>query len=101
MISFTKCGDDQFTCNDGLCVDIGDRCNRDPGCLDQSDEFNCKIINPGKSYQSFIAPPPNNETEKKVQIHIASDIVAILDIDEIASIFQVQFFLHFSWYDPR
>ena len=80
------------------------RCNSDPGCHDLSDEFDCQIINPGKSYQSFIAPPPNNLTglmEKKVEIDISADIVAILDIDEIASIFQVQFFLHFSWYDPR
>merc|ERR1719270_1497231 len=87
---------------DGLCVDISDRCNSDPGCFDLSDEFDCKIINPGKSYQSFIAPPPISDTgEKKVQIDISADIISILDIDEISSIFQVQFFLYFSWHDPR
>ena len=32
---------------------------------------------------------------------MSADIVSILDIDEISSIFQVQFFLHFSWFDPR
>ena len=78
------------------------RCNSDPGCFDLSDEFDCKIINPGKSYQSFIAPPPISDTgEKKVQIDISADIISILDIDEISSIFQVQFFLYFSWHDPR
>ena len=78
------------------------RCNSDPGCYDLSDEFDCKIINPGKSYQSFIAPPPlSNTGMKKIQIDVSADIVAILDMDEISSIFQVQFFLYLSWHDPR
>ena len=79
------------------------RCNSNPGCYDLSDEFDCKIINPGKSYQSFIAPPaqPEAEADGKVVIAVSADIVSILDIDEISSIFQVQFFLHFSWFDPR
>ena len=75
------------------------RCNSDPGCDDLSDEFNCQIINPGKSYQSYIAPKP--QTEEKINIDVSADIISILDIDEISSIFQVQFNLHFSWYDPR
>ena len=79
------------------------RCNSDPGCHDLSDEFDCQIINPGKSYQSFIAPPSQSGSydEDKVVIDVSADIVSILDIDEISSIFHVQFFLHFSWYDPR
>ena len=27
------------------------RCNSDPDCFDLSDEFDCKLINPGQSYQ--------------------------------------------------
>ena len=84
-------------------MDISHRCNSNPGCHDLSDEFNCKIINPGQSYQSFIAPPSQSGgyDEDNVVIDVSADIVSILDIDEISSIFQVQFFLHFSWYDPR
>ena len=60
------------------------------------------MINPGKAYQSFIAPPPKkNSMDKKVVIDIATDIVRILDIDELSGIFHVQFFLHFSWFDSR
>ena len=83
------------------------RCNSEPDCFDLSDEFDCKLINPGKSYQSFIAPPPihniQNQSlvENKVIIDISTDIVRILDIDEISGIFHVQFFLHFSWFDSR
>jgi hypothetical protein len=70
-----------------------------------SDEFDCKKIDPGLSYQNFIAPPPLrlNTTEKDVKITVAisADIISILDIDEIDSIFHVQFFLHLTWYDSR
>ena len=60
----------------------------------------------GKSYQSFIAPPPitapyDHTSENNVIIGISTDIVRILDINEIAGIFHVQFFLHFSWFDSR
>ena len=53
-------------------------------------------------HQSFIAPPPMiNSSQSKVGIDISADIVSILDIDEISSIFHVQFFLHYSWFDSR
>ena len=78
------------------------RCNSDPGCEDLSDEFNCQIINPEKSYQSYIAPiSKENQIKNKIKIDVSADIISILDIDEISSIFQVQFNLHFSWYDLR
>ena len=42
-----------------------------------------------------------NSSQSKVGIDISADIVSILDIDEISSIFHVQFFLHYSWFDSR
>ena len=42
-----------------------------------------------------------NSSQNKVGIDISADIVSILDIDEISSIFHVQFFLHYSWFDSR
>ena len=42
-----------------------------------------------------------NSGQSKVGIDISADIVSILDIDEISSIFHVQFFLHYSWFDSR
>ena len=84
---------------------LSSRCNSKPDCSDLSDEFDCKKIDPGFSYQNFIAPPPLrlNTTVKDVKITVAisADIISILDIDEIDSIFHVQFFLHLTWYDSR
>ena len=63
----------QFTCDNGLCIDILDRCNRwaplmikfhpkyvissKPDCFDLSDEFQCRKIEPGPSYQVFMFNP--------------------------------------------
>ena len=81
------------------------RCNSRPDCTDLSDEFNCKKIEHGPSYQNFIAPPPlkSNHSEKnnKIIVEVSADIISILDIDEINSIFHVQFFLHLTWFDSR
>ena len=80
------------------------RCDSQPDCFDKSDEFRCSKIDPDGSYQKFIPPPPTalgNRTTDKIIIKVSSDIIDILEMDEINSIFQVQFYLHFTWYDNR
>ena len=74
------------------------------------------------SLQRYISPPPINSTDKII-IDVSADIMSILDINEISSIFQVlfqlvsnfsqslrltdqkwlqvQFFLHLTWQDSR
>ena len=40
LIKLTSCTEGSFTCDDGQCVDIEERCDQNPNCLDQSDEVN-------------------------------------------------------------
>ena len=42
------------------------------------------------SLQRYISPPPINSTDKII-IDVSADIMSILDINEISSIFQVSF----------
>ena len=100
ILSLTTCSDQQFTCNNGLCIHILDRCNRRPDCLDKSDEFDCKTISRNPDYQHNIAPPPQH-LQEKINIDVTMDIISILDIAERHSMFQVQFFLHLTWHDSR
>ncbi|KYN23000.1 Vitellogenin receptor [Trachymyrmex cornetzi] len=37
-----KCEEDHFTCTNGECIDIEDRCNGHYDCIDLSDEMNCR-----------------------------------------------------------
>ena len=37
----TTCSPDQFTCENGQCIEGHLRCNKDTDCIDLSDEFGC------------------------------------------------------------
>ena len=41
-MKLTGCGDDEFTCDSGDCVEMKKRCNHIPNCQDESDEKGCK-----------------------------------------------------------
>ena len=44
MLSLTACKKDEYTCNDGLCLPIDQRCNGKPECKDKSDEANVPLL---------------------------------------------------------
>ena len=46
----------QFTCDDGQCVTMEQRCNQHPDCRDRSDEQNCKVL--GEGYNRNVPPAP-------------------------------------------
>jgi hypothetical protein len=87
LLSLTTCDKEQFTCDNGFCIEMGKRCNSRPDCSDLTDEFDCDNLQLGTSYQKYIAPPPTTGSDK-VTIGVSADIVSVLDIDEISSIFQ-------------
>ena len=43
-MKMTGCSNKQFTCDDGQCVKMEERCDQLPNCDDQSDEQNCKVL---------------------------------------------------------
>lgn len=42
-LMLTRCGEDEFTCDDGSCVPLVDRCDLSIHCDDSSDEYNCQV----------------------------------------------------------
>merc|ERR1712212_1360321 len=45
MLKLTGCKEEgEFTCNDGQCIKMEERCNQVPDCRDESDERGCKLI---------------------------------------------------------
>ena len=55
-LKMSGCRKGNFTCNDGQCVSMDQRCNQLANCRDKSDEENCKILVLEKSYNKNIPP---------------------------------------------
>ena len=55
-MKLSGCADNEFTCDDGQCIQMRDRCDQILDCRDKSDEQNCKIIIIKDGYNNAIPP---------------------------------------------
>ena len=55
-LKLSVCKEDEFTCNDGHCVKMEERCNQMSNCKDDSDEVGCKILVLKESYNKRVPP---------------------------------------------
>ena len=99
-MSFSACTETEFTCDDGMCVDMSERCNGRVNCLDKSDEIECNIIVAESSYNKEMNPPPM-EDEDKAKIVTTVQLKEILGINEIEQTFHVSYEFTSQWKDLR
>ena len=73
----------QFTCDDGQCVSMEQRCNQLPECRDYSDEKNCSVLVLSEGYNKNVPPIfVDNGTKKKVNVYVSIDLSKVVDINE-------------------
>ena len=123
MLSLTSYASDQFTCNDGLCVDlhlrqarveycqpIGAvvqnivsqwellfRCDGRTDCKDAADELECRVIESNPSYNRFISPPG----EDKLPVMTSVTLHSFSRLDPILASYRAEFTVILSWRDAR
>ena len=69
-LTFSACRQDQFTCEDGQCIDVNNKCDHNTDCDDQSDEIGCELITFKKGYIKGIVPKETVDTVRNVTLMV-------------------------------
>ena len=101
QLALSSCSGDQFTCSDGVCIDILARCDNINTCRDKSDEADCARVKIDPTYQKFIVPPPHSADLALTEVKVGMNVETIMDINEVDGYFQVQFYLTLKWFESR
>ena len=102
-LKMTRCGDGEFTCDDGACVLMEERCNQVPDCRDKSDENGCQLIVFENNYNNKI--PPIGRTDEggtiPAQVGISITLMKVVDIAEVDHAIELQFQISMQWRENR
>ena len=55
-LKLSGCAVDEFTCDDGQCISITNRCDQIINCRDKTDEKECRLLVLDKGYNKDISP---------------------------------------------
>jgi len=98
-LTLTTCFPNKFTCDDGSCVRINQRCNLAIDCPDKSDEKNCEILVLGEDYLGELFPRELDNSALAVYVNVS--ILAFPKIDTLELFFTADFVLSLRWHDVR
>ena len=98
IMSLSFCSDEEYTCDDGNCVDMDHRCDGITQCEDKSDEKNCRIISPDENDNKFLVPPPL-PGEEDFYVEVSFYIQNVLLINEDENSVKMQHKVVKTWYN--
>ena len=97
-LKMSECQKNEFTCNDGQCVRMDQRCNQLPDCRDESDEENCNILLVKDGYNKKIPP---YFLDDPVNVSVSIELLRLVDINEEDHSIDIQFDISLLWKDKR
>ena len=92
--------DGEFTCDDGQCVTMEERCDQIPDCRDKSDERGCEMLVTEEGYNKGVPPFTVSQTDRSivpVQLNISIDLLKIVDMEETDHKIDFQFEITLEW----
>ena len=104
-MKLTGCTNTQFTCDDGQCVKMEERCDQMPDCVDETDEMDCRILALKKGYNKRVPPVGkiNGKAKrlKKVEVNVSLTLFKVVAIEEEDHSIQLQFQIILEWKENR
>ncbi|XP_071548102.1 uncharacterized protein [Panulirus ornatus] len=99
-LTLSMCGVGKFTCADGGCISLAQRCDLRLDCLDHSDEAQCSLVAVPDGYQTTIPPPPTTPN-KPLPIYFTIIILSFPTIVTDDLTFTASLQLKLRWMDTR
>ena len=104
-LKMSSCSDDQFTCSNGDCVRMEERCDQVPNCEDDTDEMDCGILVLKNGYNKEIPPTRTvsvtNQTIVPVPVNVSIQFYKIVGMEEISHSIEFQFKILLVWKEHR
>ena len=93
----------EFTCADGQCVTMEQRCNQIPNCRDESDEKGCQLLVVKDGYNKKIPPivPIGGDKFNKTKVGISISLLKIVGMEEVKHKIELQFEITLEWKENR
>ena len=104
ILKLTGCQDGEFTCRDGQCISMEERCDQILHCRDESDERECSLLVIKDGYNSKVPPFTLDRTKNKiipVKVNVSTILKNIIEISEVNHIIELKFGITLKWYENR
>ncbi|XP_068216480.1 uncharacterized protein [Palaemon carinicauda] len=95
----TYCEGEDFTCSDGSCINIVNRCDQVTHCPDNSDELNCGILQLPVGYTPNLPPPSFDGAP--LLMKIAVEITSVREFNLVGFSMQLDMIQSVTWKDGR
>lgn len=99
-LTLSECGKGMFTCEDGTCISLQQRCDLRVDCLDQSDEHYCILVDVPSNYQINIPPSPAT-MNGSLDIDFTVNVISFPSVATQDLTFVTTFQLLLGWRDSR
>ena len=99
VLKLTGCKEGYFTCNEGQCIRMVERCDQIPNCRDESDEDNCELILIKSNYNKNI--PPISGISAIANVSISINLMKVVEIEETDHSIHLQFEINMQWRENR
>lgn len=95
--------EEEFTCQNGLCIPIKQRCNKMKECQDKSDELDCNIYKLRDNYHKETPPSSGHDNQgiSFLKLGATFEILSVENIDLDRNKIEILYSLKFSWIENR